>query len=60
MATGTPLGSFGGGSEANDYLAERGFEIVRLRATEHPGVFLLQGGNSIVPMEPASFAKEDD
>jgi hypothetical protein len=60
MATSTPLSLLGGGSEANDYLKERGFEIVQLRAALHPGVFLLQGGNSLVPMEPASFAKEDD
>jgi len=60
MATGVSAGSFGGGSEANDYLKERNFEIVPLRATEHPGVFLLQGEDSLVPMEPASFASEDD
>ena len=41
-------------------MKERGFEIIPLRATEHPGVFLLQGGDSLVPMEPASFASEDD
>ncbi len=61
MASGARVGLFGGGSEANDYLKERGFQIVPLRATDsHPGVFLLQGSDSLVPMEPASFAKEDD
>jgi hypothetical protein len=60
MATGASTLSFGGGSEANKYLQEQGFEIVPLRASEHSGVFLLQGGDSLIPMEPASFAKEDD
>ena len=31
-----------------------------LRTAENSGVFLLQGEDSLVPMEPASFAKEDD
>jgi hypothetical protein len=60
MASGASVGLFGGGSEANDYLKERGFEIEQLQAAEHPGVFLLQGEDSLVPMESASFAKEDD
>jgi 5-methylcytosine-specific restriction protein A len=34
MATGVPTSSFGGGSEANNYLQERGFEIAPLRASE--------------------------
>jgi hypothetical protein len=60
MAAGVPTSSFGGGSEANKYLQERGFEIVPLRASEQSGVFLLQGDDSLLSMEPASFAKEDD
>jgi uncharacterized protein (DUF697 family) len=36
MASGVSVGSFAGGSQANDYLKGRGFEIVPLRATEHP------------------------
>lgn len=31
MATGDPVGSFSGGTETNDYLADRGFTVVRLR-----------------------------
>jgi hypothetical protein len=60
MACGAPLASFGGSAGANDYVKERGFEIVSLRMTEHPGVFLLQSEDSLVAMEPASFAREDD
>jgi 5-methylcytosine-specific restriction protein B len=31
MATGIPVSSFSGGPETNDYLAERGFQVIRLR-----------------------------
>ncbi len=60
MATGIPASAFSGGSEANNYLKEREFDIVRLRESEQSGAFLLQGEDSLVSMEPASFAKEDD
>jgi hypothetical protein len=60
MATDVATSSFGGSSEANNYLKERKFENVPLQVAEHSGVFLLQGEDSLVPMEPASFAKEDD
>jgi len=60
MATGSAVTSFGGGSEANNYLRERKFEIVPLQVAGHSGAFLLQGEDSLVAMEPASFAKEDD
>ncbi len=33
MATAAPVGSFSGGPESNDYLAERGFTVTRLRET---------------------------
>lgn len=60
MATGAPSSSFGGGAEANKYLQDRGFQIVPLRGSDQSGVFLLQGEDSLLPMLPASFAKEDD
>jgi hypothetical protein len=60
MASTASVGAFGGGSQANDFLKERGFEIVTLRASSNPGVFLLQGQNSLLAMEPALFANEND
>ncbi|MCP3468276.1 hypothetical protein [Bradyrhizobium sp. CCGUVB23] len=60
MATGTPVSSFGGDNEANSFLKERGCEIIPLRASDQSGVFLLRGEDTLVPMQPASFAKEDD
>lgn len=33
IATGAPVASFSGGQESNDYLAERGFTVTRLRDT---------------------------
>lgn len=41
MATGAAPSSFGGGSEANNYLRDRDFDIVRLREGEQSGAFLL-------------------
>lgn len=60
MATGALSSKFGGGTEANKYLQERGFKIVPLRGSDQSGVFLLDGEDSLLPMLPASFAKEDD
>jgi predicted flavoprotein YhiN len=39
MATGVASTSFGGGTEANNYLKERAFEVVPLRAVNPSGVF---------------------
>ncbi|QOZ42602.1 hypothetical protein XH89_03275 [Bradyrhizobium sp. CCBAU 53340] len=60
MATGTPSANFGGGTEANNYLQTRGFKVVPLRGADASGVFLLNGEDSLLPLLPASFAKEDD
>lgn len=60
MATGASSSTFGGGTEANRYLQDRGFEIIPLRGSDQSGVFLLEGEDSLRPMQPASFAKEDD
>src|SRR4051812_35944202 len=54
MATGAPASTFGGGNEANKYLQDRGFEIIPLRGADQSGVFLLQGEDSLLPMQPAS------
>lgn len=60
MATGASSSSFSGGSEANSYLIGRGFKVIPLRGNDQSGVFLLQGEDSLLAMQPASFATEDD